>query len=373
MGAVWSEISMLARSGDLETALIWSQRALAEAGERPEASLLAAAAIAAADAGAWRDASDLATRAIRIDPSYVPAYPVLGLAYDRLGGMSDRSILVWGELAELRPDLAVGHVLGGEALFAAGLAAEAREAWDSAASLEPGGRGPWNLALLDLLEEGLPAGLEALRTASFPDPTESDLFLSSMRARSDLRADVRHALDLVAADDPLVLLAAARSVLDSSPDDAGALSLAGFAMLGFASDSEALASSLRALTVSPGFPPALAVAGIGFARRPGLAAHAAAIFEGLLGAMPDAAHARTLHAESLLAAGRYAAAAPQAARAVGSDPGLVRARYVLAACLLIADRHAEAWWHVRRAGDHELAGEATLWEILSGHEEAVGS
>ena len=65
--------------------------------------------------GAWRHAADAATRAIRIDPAYVPAYPVLGLAYDRLGGMAGRSILVWGELAELAPRFAAGHVLGGEA------------------------------------------------------------------------------------------------------------------------------------------------------------------------------------------------------------------------------------------------------------------
>jgi tetratricopeptide (TPR) repeat protein len=366
--ATWQDVARAHREGRAHASAIEAESALASAGGEASPALLTACGIARLSVGSLVAAAEAASRAIRLDPGYAPAYPVLGLACDRLGGMSDRAVLVWDEFVELRPRSGPGQVFAGESLLDAGLPADARGAWERAVALDRGGRGRWDLALLDLTEEGLPTALESLRTAGLDDRADTALFADAMNRAPDVAPGVLTGVRRCLEDDQLAALAAARQVLDGRPDDPAALSLAGRAMLAFASDSEALATSLRALTIEPGYPPALAVAGVAFARRPGLAAHAAVTLEGLARAMPSSAEAHALLAEALLASGRYREATMAAARAVAAGPSLARPRYVIAFCLLLADRHAEAWWHVRRAGDHEVARRGLLWDLLEKHE-----
>ena len=90
-----------------------------------------------------------ASRAIELDPDCAPAFLALGLAYDRRGGLWDQSILVWHELAEVRPELVTARVQLGEALSAAAFPDEAIDAWKAALELDPGeSRAMYNLCLL---------------------------------------------------------------------------------------------------------------------------------------------------------------------------------------------------------------------------------
>jgi tetratricopeptide (TPR) repeat protein len=358
----WQAVREALAEGRTDVAAAAADGVLGSATTDPEE--LTAAAFVMLTSHACAEAAELATRAIREDFGCVPAYVVLGSAYDRLGGAYDRSLLVWSELIELAPKLGVARVLHGESLRAAGLPGEARGEWKRAVPLPGGERARWDLALLELAQEGLVAGLAALRGAASPDRAEDRLFVRALAESGPLASGVEKGSRKITNGDALAATEAARRELDQRPDDVGALALAGQALLQCGSDSEALAASLRALTLKPGYAPALVVAGSAFTRRPGLAGHAVATFEGLVRALPSASTAHVLLAEALLSAGRYPEALTAAARAVAADPGDARARSVLAFALLVADRHVEAWWHVSRGADHELVAGGVIWDLL---------
>ena len=127
-----------------------------------------------------------ASRAIELDPECAPAYLALGLAYDRRGGLWDQSILVWHELAEVRPELVVAHVQLGEALSAAAFPDEAIDAWRTALELDPReSRAMYDLAVAALMREGVATALPGFRRAGELDPSQDDFFFSLAGMRDD--------------------------------------------------------------------------------------------------------------------------------------------------------------------------------------------
>lgn len=365
--ARWQGARELLDQGRADLALAGAVAVMASDTADPRAS--AAAAWVMLSQHFHTEAIELATRSIRTDITCEAAYLVLGMAYDRREGSHDRALLVWSELLEMRPKSGPARVLYGESLQAAGLPQEALAEWRTAAKRRGGSRARYDIALLTLTREGIVAGRRALAEAAAADRGLEMLFARAVRADEAAPKAVRKGLKMLAAEDPLGAAAIARRELDARPDDVAALALAARALAACGSESEALAISLRALTLRPGYPPALAVAGSVFAGRGGLSRHAVATFEGLASALPHEAAAWVQLAEALLADGRYGDALRAAANGMTADPSDVRTRYVLAFCLLLADRHTEAWWHVRRAADHEVSAGGVVWALLEAAEE----
>jgi tetratricopeptide (TPR) repeat protein len=220
----------------------------------------------------YDEAITAATRAIELDTECAPAYLALGLAYDRRGGMWDRSVLVWNELAEVVPDLVTAHVQLGEALSAAAFDEEAIAAWKEALRLDPrDARAMYDLALAALKKEGMATALPGFRKAGELDRSQDDFFfsLAGLTDRgpapdigsvpgdrdSRLRAAQSYALheDYFAAADLI------REILRESPDDADVLALAGYLYLKQEAVNEAMAVALRGLALSTKTPAAVYV------------------------------------------------------------------------------------------------------------------
>lgn len=315
----------------------------------------------------YEEAIGSAMRAVELDVACVPAYLVLGLAYDRRGGMWDRSILVWHELAEWAPKLVTAHVQLGEALAAAAFENEAIDAWRDALALDPREpRAMYDLALAALRKEGMTTALPGFRKAGELDSSEDRFFFDLAGALvpvpgaadpdevpSDRSGRLRAALSLAQAEEYFAAADLIRLILQGDPDDADVLALAGFLYLRQGAVNEAMAVALRALAVSTKTPAAVYVLGAAFARSPALDRNAALVFGALARAVPRQPMAHVLHAESLLGLQRYSDAKAAYLKAIEMEPGLVRARYGLAASLLTEGEYAQAHHHIRRAAYHD--------------------
>jgi tetratricopeptide (TPR) repeat protein len=317
-----------------------------------------------------------ATSAIESDPACAPAYLVLGLAYDRRGGMWDQSVLVWHELAEVVPDLVTAHVQLGEAFSAAAFEDEAIEAWTRALELDPTEpRAMYDLAVAALRREGPATALPGFRRAGSLDPSQDELVFDilgvgaadKVPAVEDLgegRDERLHAAAVYAArDDLLAATEVVRMVLDRGADDSRALALAAYCYIKQESDNEAMACALRALQVAPDDPCALYCLGVVYAKRPGLYRQAARAWATLAYAVPDHPMPQVLLAEALVGLQRYKRAREAYLTAVRLDPACVRARFGLAAVYISEGRHAEASWEIRRAAYYDTKRKDLFWRL----------
>lgn len=325
----------------------------------------------------FEQAIESASRAIELDPDCAPAYLSLGLAYDRRGGMWDQSILVWHELAEVVPDLVIAHVQLGEAFAAAEFEDESIEAWRRALELDAhDARAMYNLAVAALKREGMATALPGFRKAGELDPSQDEFFFSLAGVYDDgtpapdpdlvapdRASRLEAAFALAYEEDYFSAMDLIRLVLGEDPDDAQALSLAGYLYLKQDSVNEAMAVALRALAVSTKHPTAVYVLGAAFAKRPGLSRNAARVFGALAAAVPDHPMPHVLNAEALLGLQRYGQAAESYHRAVELDPTLVRARFGLAAVLLLQSEHALADHEIRRAAYHDTRQQGAFWRL----------
>jgi tetratricopeptide (TPR) repeat protein len=324
-----------------------------------------------------------ASRAIELDPDCAPAYLALGLAYDRRGGMWDQSILVWHELAEVSPDLVTAHVQLGEAFAAAAFEEEAIDAWRTALRHDPHeARAMYNLAITALKKEGMATALPGFRKAGELDPSQDDFFFALAGVYDDgtpapdpvdVAPDRKSRLDAAFAlafeEDFFSAMDLIRLVLGEDPEDADALSLAGYLYLKQEAVNEAMAVALRALAVSTKTPTAVYVLGASFAKRTGLNRNAARVFGALAKAVPDEPMPHVLLAESLLGLQRYGAAKQAYLKAVELDPTFVRARFGLAAVLLTEGQHAAAHHEIRRAAYHDTRRQQLFWHLYDDYAE----
>lgn len=328
-----------------------------------------------------------ATAAIEEDPDCVPAYLVLGLAYDRQGGMWDRSILVWEELVERIPRLAVAHVQLGEALAAAGFGQEALDSWQRALEVDPEeARAIYDMAIAGLEREGMAVALPLIRQAAELDESQDRLFFSLLGLQGAPAQDDRPGAgrpdreDLLGAtayalrsDDLFSAAESIRLILDAYPDDTDGLALAAYLYLKQGASNEAMACALRAVALQPASAAALYVLGLNYAGRAGLKRHAARVFSALVDEAPNHCLAHVLMAESCLALQRYSRARAAYERALLLDPASTRARFGLAAACLTEGRHTEAVWHIRRAGCHDVRRKEVFWRLYEGYAQTGGA
>lgn len=333
----------------------------------------------------YDEAISEATAAIEADPDCAPAYLNLGLAYDRRGGMWDRSVLVWHELAEVVPDLTTAHVQLGEAFAASNFTEEAIDAWKRALQLDPNeARAMYDLAVAALKREGVATALPGFRRAGELDPSQDELFFNLLgietldrgpaepgSAMAERGAKLGEAGALARLDDMFGALELVRGVLDDAPDEHEALTLAAYIYYKQEADNEAMACALHALSLAPETRPALYVLGTVYARRRGLDRHAARAFQALVEAAPRHPMPHVLFGECLLGLQRYDKAKEAYRRAVGLDPACVRARFGLAAVYLTEGRHAEAAWEVGRAAYYDTRRQGLFWKLYDGYAEGV--
>lgn len=332
------------------------------------------------DGDFYEQAIRAASRAIELDPDCAPALLALGLAYDRRGGMWDQSILVWHELAEVVPGLVTAHVQLGEAFWAAQFEPEALESWDTALELDRHDpRAMYNLAIAALQREGLATALPGFRHAGELDASQDTFFFTlAKRAVDEDELDGEtegsvalgardqaydKAFELARTEEYFLALDSIRQILDLDPADASALALAAFLYLKQDSDNEAMALALRSLALSTRTPAAVYVLGAAFAKRPGLSRNATAVFGALTQAVPAHPMPHVLYAESLLGMQRYEEATASYERAVDLDPTLVRARFGLAAALLVQAEHASAAYQISRAAYHDTRQQGHFWRL----------
>lgn len=329
------------------------------------------------DEGFCEQAAASAARAIEIDPQCTPAYFALGLAYDRMGGLWDRSVLVWQELAEVVPDFAPAHVQHGEALCSAAFPDEAVAAWRRALEVDPREpRAMYHLAVTALKQEGMATALPGFRTAGELDPSQDEFFFALAghdtstqppehlaEVGADRKARMRAAHSCAAHDQLFKAAELIRLVLTEQAEHIEALSLMAYLYLKQGSVNEATACALRALTLSSRAPSAVYTVGVAFARRPALADHAARLFTTLARMAPGHAMPHVLLAESLLSLQRYSAAGAAYDTAVSLDPGCVRALFGQAAVALAAGEHSEATWAIRRAAYYDTRRRRLFWRL----------
>lgn len=365
----------LARSGAVGAAVEACFEALALDDREPRAHALLAHLMLEGDF--YDQAIAEATQAIEIDPDCSAAYLALGLAYDRRGGMSDQSVLVWHELSEVVPDLVTAHVQLGEAFAAAAFEDDAVESWKRALELDPKeARATYNLAIASLKREGMALALPLFRQAGELDPSQDELFfhllgvkeappgpIDTSRVKPTREARVGAAGFALRGDDMFAAADLLRLTLDENPDDPEALALASYAYLKQEAANESMACSLRALSLDPELHTALYCLGVVYARRTGLNRHAARVFIAL--AKKAGAHAlvHVLLAESLMGLQRFEAASKAYRLAVRLDPACVRARFGLAASYLTEGRFAEAQWEIRRAAYYDTKRQGLFWRL----------
>ena len=370
----------LARQGRTGAAVTACQQALRIEGRDPLVHCLLSGLML--EEGFCEQAVASATDAIELDPACAPAYLVLGLAYDRIGGMWDRSVLVWQELAEVAPDLAVAHVHLGEALSAASLEEEALAAWRRALEIDArDSRAMYNLAIAALKREGMSTALPGFRKAGELDPSQDEFFFSLtgfdvaaapsvdvVEVDRETGKRIRAAHAFAAHDELFKAAELIRLVLTEHPDDIPALSLAAHLYLKQEAVNEATACALRALTLSTQSSPAVYALAVAFSRRPALAEHAAKLFSALTVMEPGHAMPHVLLAESRLALQRYTAAGDAYRAALARDPGCVRALFGAAAVALLEGDHTSAAWAIRRAAKSDIDRRRHFWVLY----DAVG-
>lgn len=365
----------LARQGAVSAAVEACYEALALGDREPRIHALLAHLMLEGDF--YDGAIAEATKAIEMDPDCSAAYLALGLAYDRRGGMSDQSVLVWHELAEVAPDLVTAHVQLGEAFAAAAFEDDAVESWKRALELDPKeARATYNLAIASLKREGMALALPLFRAAGELDPSQDELFFTLLgvgaapdepidpsRVKATREARLGAAGLALRAEDLFAAADLVRLVLDENPDDPEALSLAAYAYLKQEAANESMACALRALSLDPELPTALYCLGVVYARRTGLNRHAARVFIALAKRASTHALVHVLLAESLLGLQRFEAASKSYRLAVRLDPACVRARFGLAASHLTEGRYAEAQWEIRRAAYYDTKRQGLFWRL----------
>lgn len=365
----------LARSGAVSAAVEACYEALALGDREPRIHALLAHLMLEGDF--YDGAIAEATKAIEMDPDCSAAYLALGLAYDRRGGMSDQSVLVWHELAEVAPELVTAHVQLGEAFAAAAFEDDAVESWKRALELDPKeARATYNLAIASLKREGMALALPLFRAAGELDPSQDELFFTLLgvgaapdepidpsRVKETREARLGAAGLALRAEDLFTAADLVRLVLDENPDDPEALALAAYAYLKQEAANESMACALRALSLDPELPTALYCLGVVYARRTGLNRHAARVFIALAKRASTHALVHVLLAESLLGLQRFEAASKSYRLAVRLDPACVRARFGLAASHLTEGRHAEAQWEIRRAAYYDTKRQGLFWRL----------
>lgn len=372
----------LARSGAVSGAVEACYEALALSDREPRVHALLAHLMLEGDF--YDQAISEATKAIEADPDCSAAYLALGLAYDRRGGMSDQSVLVWHELAEVAPDLVTAHVQLGEAFAAAAFDEEALESWKRALELDPKeARATYNLAIASLKREGMALALPLFRQAGELDPSQDELFFTLLgvgeaptmaidpaRVKPTREARLGAAGLALRAEDLFAAADLVRLTLNENPDDPEALALAAYAYLKQEAANEAMACALRALSLDPDLATALYCLGVVYARRTGLNRHAARVFIALAKRAGGHALVHVLLAESLMGLQRFEAASKAYRLAVRLDPACVRARFGLAASYLTEGRFAEAQWEIRRAAYYDTKRQGLFWRL---YDEYVGA
>ncbi len=372
----------LARSGAVGAAVEACYEALALGDREPRVHALLAHLMLEGDF--YDQAIAEATKAIEADPDCSAAYLALGLAYDRRGGMSDQSVLVWHELAEVAPDLVTAHVQLGEAFAAAAFEDEAVESWKRALEIDPKeARATYNLAIASLKREGMALALPLFRQAGELDPSQDELFFTLLgvkegpsgpidpaRVKPNRTARLGAAGLALRGEDLFAAAELVRFALDENPDDAEALALASYAYLKQEATNEAMSCALRSLSLSTDLPTALYCLGVVYARRTGLNRHAARVFIALAKRAGQHALVHVLLAESLLGLQRFEAASKSYRLAVRLDPACVRARFGLAASYLTEGRYAEAQWEIRRAAYYDTKRRGLFWRL---YDEYVGA
>ncbi|HET6497745.1 MAG TPA: tetratricopeptide repeat protein [Coriobacteriia bacterium] len=366
----------LARAGRTGPAVTACHQALRVDGDEALAHCLLAGLML--DEGFCQQAVVSATRAIEIDSGCVAAYLVLGLAYDRIGGMWDRSVLVWQELAEVAPDLAVAQVQLGQALDAAGFPDEAVAAWNRALELDPrDSRAIYDLALTALKREGLSAALPGIRRAGAVDPDQDAFYFAlaeapapvavggSAAGRTDPAVAEAVASAHMAAREEELFTAAerVRTALAEQPDNVAALALAAHLYLKQEAVNEAMACALRALTLATHTPAAVYALGVAFAERPALAAHAEKLFAVLTKMAPGQAIPHVLLAESRLASRDFRGAGGSYRTALAIEPDCVRALFGDAAVALVQGDHSRAQCLARRAAFCDIERNGHFWTL----------
>ena len=366
---------LLAREGHVAPAVEACYQALAADDRDPLVHAVLAYLFLTGDF--YDEAIVAASNAIELDAECAPAYLALGLAYDRRGGLWDQSILVWHELAEVRPELVTARVQLGEALSAAAFPDEAIDAWKAALELDPGeSRAMYDLAVAALMREGVATALPGFRRAGELDPSQDDFFFSlagiyddgmpaphpdAVGPGRDERMNAAYAL----AFEEQYFFAAEliRGILSGDPTDAEALALSSFLYLKQGAVNEAMAVALRSLTLSTRISTAVYVLGASFARRPGLSRNAARVFGALAKAAPDHPMPQVLLGEALLSLQHFSDAKAAYLRAVELDPTCVRARFGLATALLTEGEYAQAQWEIRRAAYHDTRRQGLFWRL----------
>jgi tetratricopeptide (TPR) repeat protein len=365
----------LARSGAVGAAVEACYEALALGDREPRIHALLAHLMLEGDF--YDQAIAEATKAIEMDPDCSAAYLALGLAYDRRGGMSDQSVLVWHELAEVAPDLVTAHVQLGEAFAAAAFEDDAVESWKRALELDPKeARATYNLAIASLKREGMALALPLFRQAGELDPSQDELFFMLLgvkdvpsepidieRVKPAREARLGAAGLALRAEDLFAAADLVRLVLDENPEDPEALALAAYAYLKQEAANESMACALRALSLDPELPTALYCLGVVYARRTGLSRHAARVFIALAKRAGTHALVHVLLAESLLGLQKFEAAGRSYRLGVRLDPACVRARFGLAASHLTEGRFAEAQWEIRRAAYYDTKRQGLFWRL----------
>ncbi|MDY0087154.1 MAG: tetratricopeptide repeat protein [Coriobacteriia bacterium] len=369
-----------ARQGNVAAALAAAEQALSVDDKDAHTHCLLAALML--DEGFNEPAVAAAARAIEIDTQCAAAYLVLGLAYDRIGGMGDRSVLVWHELAEVAPDLAIAYVQLGEALYSAALHDEAVSAWERALELDPrDSRATYLLAIAAQSRQGTGAALAGFRRAAEFDLGQDEFFFAlagfERLAPPPAALDIAHigpgaakrlevAYAFAAHEEYLKAAELIRAVLSESPDTVSALALAAYLYLKQDAINEATACALRAVALDGSDAAAIYALGMTLARRPALAHHATRLFSTLAEIAPSHTMSFVLLAESELALQHYAAAGDAYDRAIALDPGSVRALFGKAVVSLTQGDHSSAKWALGRAARFDIERAGCFWALYDG-------
>jgi len=337
----------VARVGAIAAAVRAAHAARAAGAESARANALLAHLMLSA--ACYEEAIEFASAAIEADSECAPAYLCLGAAYDFRGAMYDRSVLVWDELTEVVPDSAIGYVQLGEAFAAVALDDEAVSAWRRALEVDRfEARAMYDLAIMSLKREGPSAALAGLRGGGELDGGQEAFF---RRISGGLEPSL------------------ARLALDENADNAEALAVAAYGYVAKDAVSEAMACALRAMAISTQTPAAVFALGLACAKRPALASTTATVFDALARAVPAHALPQVLLAEALIGLARYAEAATAYRAALQRDPDCVRARFGLAAMLLVEARHSQAAWQLKQATRIDLKNRGFFWRLYDAYAE----
>jgi tetratricopeptide (TPR) repeat protein len=328
----------------------------------------------------WGKAVEHATVAIESDPDCLPAYLPLGLAYDALGIATDQAILVWHELAELVPDMALPQALLAEAYLTIHHFDEALNAVEMASNID----GEWarphfTAALIHQMRGEADKAEDAWARARERDSAGEDLFynlnripqIDTTRSPSpeppwpdDLQERLRLAEALLRDGQLNDASAVAKSVANERPESDRALGDLAAIHLKQEMANEALILSRRAVDINDQNLGARHILATCYARRTALLPLAAELWDGIVASEPRHAVVHTLAAEARLALGDEDAAVSGLFRAVDIDAAQPRPYYALASLYLVSGMYAQARATWRRAGALSLPS-GVFWDLYN--------